>query len=205
MSMKRVFQINHTEIKSIYVGEDLFSISRIAESDEEKFINFYKYPEMLEKTDRFKYEDIKEICFKDNELSIKANRGYIDGVEYNEIVLNPKEDTSTMIEVIESVGTLLKVEKPENRIKGVLNSAGFGIFLFATIFVILITTGNTDFSSSGGRAKNRLIARVIDAVFQFLGPTVSLILFVLLALIGVFFMWKKYQKPSNSILFESKA
>lgn len=187
--------------KSIYVNNDFLYIGLKAFSNIEDFTEAYKNPKNYDRIKKFEHRDIEKISILPNEINLKAL--VRDEGEMFNIKMNFNEsDRANFISDISEITDLEKSVTRQNSFKGALNKIGLTV-LFAVISYFL-ATGTTFDPNAGSTRRSRLGAKLIYSVSSILGPTLTLIIFILLTIGFGYLAWKKYNNPSELIIFGKK-
>ena len=191
----KLIQVDHKEVKTLFIGEDVIVISTKRELDPEKFINFHKYPKVMERSERLKFSNFQEFQLKDNDLSIKANsRSTNEKIKLNQVHID-QENKQKLKEALSTIKQFNNEEKVENKLMGVSNSTSFYIAVASAIMLGLLLSGTTNFESSGSR-KGRAAGKMLQWLIDILGTVGAIVLFSAIFIVGVYFMIKKFRNPS---------
>ena len=191
----KLIHVDHKEVKTLFIGEDVIVISTKRESDPEKFINFHKYPKIMESSERLKFSNFQEFQLKDNDLLIRANsRSTNEKIKLDQVHIDQK-NKQKLKEALSTINRFTNEEKVENKLMSVLNSTSFYIAITSAIMLGLLLSGTTDFESSNSR-KGRAAGKLLQWLLDTIGPVGAIILFSAIFVIGVYFMIKKFRNPS---------
>ncbi|WP_103867247.1 hypothetical protein [Aquimarina sp. I32.4] len=203
--MEKIYSVDSKEVKSIYIGKDAISFCKLKENNPERFIHFYKYPEIMEKTTKFKFHDIKEIKIRGGIMYFKGFCKVEDIMIYwKEIAFDSEQKALDFSTQLDQLDVLKKKVKTEKKLNAVFNSSSFYIFIFGLCLVYLTINGEANLGESAIRSRNKLAGKILDSLFNFLGPTVSILFSILIVIFAIYFMWKKFKTPLDIITFKEK-
>ncbi|WP_109434737.1 hypothetical protein [Aquimarina sp. AU119] len=187
---ERIYQINDGNIKTIFFGKNelIFSEEKIELSV--KFTELHKYPRLIEKTVKVRFDEIKNIIFNDGEFKINAYVK-IDALRFKKSFKLSDSDLTSLKDQIEELSHKKSMIK-QSKFQLLLNHHGIITVFTGALFAYLISTGG-DFSDVQG--KRKFYGYIIQKIIETLGVTISIIISILISVYGVYSIWKKVNEP----------
>ena len=189
---EKIYQVNERNIKSIFFGkkELIFSKEKIEVSV--KFTELHKYPRLIEKTVKIRFDEIKKITFDKNEIKVKA---YVkmESLNFNENFTLSENDLTSFKNQIEELQYKKNIIR-RNKFQRISNHHGIFAVFTGIIFTYLTATG-ANFSNTQGKTK--IYGYIIQKTIDTLGPTVSIIISIVILIYGVYSIWRTISKPDD--------
>ena len=198
--MAELFQVQSRRTNSIFMDDNEMVLTFKPIYDIDKFINMYKYPEMYDTTEIFKFNEIKRIQFQNGFMKFKgAQKANETIVTIDDIQFKLAEDLPKFRLALDKIKNLKVAHKKETKLKSIYRSRGFFVSIFGLLFIALAWRDNI----ATGHLERRLAATSLKNIFERLGTPLSLTIGIIIIFIGCYLMWKKTTSRDTVISYEN--
>lgn len=198
--MAELFQVQSRRTNSIFIDANEMILTFKPIYDIDKFINMYKYPEMYDTTEIFKFDEIQRIQFQNGFMKFKGGQKANEtNVNIDDIQFKLAEDLPKFMLALDKIRNLKVAHKKETKLKSIYRSSGFFISVFGLLFIALAWRDNI----ATGSIERRLAVTSLKTIFERLGTPLSLTLGIIVIFIGCYLMWKKTTSRDTVISYEN--
>lgn len=190
-----IFQTKDFKYKTIFFGKNEFIFSEEKIETSLMFNEVYKYPKLIKKTIKVRFDEIKSIKFDKDEMKINAYIK-IKSLSFKKSIKLSNNDIESFKNQIEKLSHEKFIIK-QNKFQILLNHHGV-ITVIAGILISYLIYNGSDFSQTQGKRKiyGYLIQKLIDT----LGTPLSISLGVIITIFGIYSIWKKINEAYDDDL-----
>ena len=207
MHTKSIFNISSNDKRGrkcveLSVTSDYIIFSKEKIDDEDVYRHAYKHPEIWNQLIKIKIKDIRKISIVENKLEFKGWNYVEDRMFIYTGEFEKTKDISQFSEVFSQSTSWKPTTSQENKWIGMLQSGGAWAVVSGSIMGGLLISGHTDLDlGSSGRAKKRIVGKLVELIIHFVGINGSIVLCIVSILLALYFMYRKFQNPSDKIVF----